>query len=356
MDINSYLKNNFDDIINNIVAENLKTANEQKIKQKSKLDLIQTDEDSDECYSDDDAFYSKDEIYGSINEYDDEYDYENNEDLKIRNDDYNSLHVYLKNEKYPGLKKKNEDYNEENEISKDIMEEEYEEMCKKTVEKFENDKKNKNIDNNENTDKTTEENDPDYEECAKIILDKIKDNKKEDKEESSEEQVYTKKNKITIGNVPKDYSHEYGVFKNLEEKAQNNGEGIDHGEYIFNVINLYMKYYNKKYQQNTNFFAEIEDKDKDTNRQMELFIGAVDEYQYIREVIFKNKKNEFYFEDRDKVKEYMDNEQIESFYVLEIKENENNMKSIYSPSLLDCLNYLRLNDITEDSWNIYNYK
>lgn len=351
MDINSYLKNNFDNIINNIVAENLKTANEQKTKQKSKLNLIQEDEDSDECYSDDDAFYSKDEIYGSVNEYDDEYYYENNEDLKIRNDDYNSLHVYLKNEKYQELKKKNEDYNEENEISKDIMEEEYEEMCKKTIEKIEYDKKNKNIDNDGNIDETKEKDDPDYEECAKIILDKIKDNKQEEKE-----QVYKKKNKITVGNVSKDYSHDYGVFKNLEEKSQNDNNGLDHGEYIFNVINLYMKYYNKKYQQNTNFFAEIENKDKETNRQMELFIGVVDEYQYIREVIFKNEKNEFYFEDRNKVKEYIDNEGIESFYVLEIKEKENDIKSIYSPSLLDCLNYLRLNDMTDSNWNIYNYK
>jgi len=283
--------------------------------------------DDEEIYEEDgNEFYSKEEIYGCVSDDED----------SVECEDYKELHTYMKNEKHI-IPEINEDYKEDEENFKYQVDEEYEKFHKHEMDK-ENDKL---------TEKETDPDDP-----ANIILNEVKAQKEKEKEKEMNEknETFVKHNKIKIAN---------GLGKLMSNKYFNKKEGQeDHGPYIFSIINLFMKYFNTKYRTNLNFFSGIEDTDKDTNKQMELFVAVLDEYEYIKEKIFLGKKDEFYFEDIRLVKEHIDNSNIESVFIMEINLEENKKTTIYSPSLLDCFNYLHINsDINKtDGWNIYNLK
>ena len=134
-----------------------------------------------------------------------------------------------------------------------------------------------------------------------------------------------------------------------EEKPKEDTEEQDDGYYFINLINIFTKYYNNKFEKNENFFNDIK-KNSDTSNQMELFFECTFEHN-----VFKEKNNlsneecfKYYFNNDDKKnikKLFDDNNKI---YVFE----HNNNKIVF-PTLLICLNYIHENKIINDEWGIY---
>jgi hypothetical protein len=124
-------------------------------------------------------------------------------------------------------------------------------------------------------------------------------------------------------------------------------------QYYFNLLNIFIKYYNDKYNKNENFFSNIKDIDKDTTPQMELFYEMIIEYNLITKNddldekegdLLLMKKGELFVKEEDKgiseergdVHKLIKNPKYQQIYCLELP----NKECIYSPSLLICLNYL----------------
>lgn len=104
--------------------------------------------------------------------------------------------------------------------------------------------------------------------------------------------------------------------------------------YYFNLLNIFIKYYNDKYNKNENFFSNIKDMDKDTTPQMELFYEMIIEYNLLKEDIEVEEKGGIW--SKEDVHKLIKNPKYQQVYCLELPKNE----CIYSPSLLICLNYL----------------
>ena len=109
------------------------------------------------------------------------------------------------------------------------------------------------------------------------------------------------------------------------------GGGGGGGVYYFNLLNIFIKYYNDKYNKNENFFTNIKDIDKDTTPQMELFYEMIIEYNLIDEL-----DNDSKWVKEDDVHKLIKNPKYQQVYCLELP----NKECIYAPSLLICLNYL----------------
>jgi len=123
-------------------------------------------------------------------------------------------------------------------------------------------------------------------------------------------------------------------------------------EYYFKFINIFMQYYNDKYNKNENLFSNITDRDKDTNSALELFFEAIME--------FKDLKEKLNIEEIDLLDKYYDSDSEEiinlmksydQVYCLEINEGK---KKIITISLIICLNYVLINKI--EKWNIFMLK
>jgi hypothetical protein len=110
------------------------------------------------------------------------------------------------------------------------------------------------------------------------------------------------------------------------------GEGKD--KYYFNLLNIFIKYYNDKYNKNENFFTNIKDIDKDTTPQMELFYEMIIEYNLVDEL--DNDSKCIKGDSEEDVHKLIKNPKYQQVYCLELP----NKECIYSPSLLICLNYL----------------
>lgn len=117
----------------------------------------------------------------------------------------------------------------------------------------------------------------------------------------------------------------------------------DDGEcdnYYFKLLNMFIKYYNDKYNKNDNFFSSIKDINKDTTPQMELFYEMIIEYNLLNkndELSIDEKKDLFINECREEdVHKLIKNPKYQQIYCLELA----NKECMYSPSLLICLNYL----------------
>ena len=133
-----------------------------------------------------------------------------------------------------------------------------------------------------------------------------------------------------------------------EDEIREDDEGI----YYINLMNIFMKHYNNKYDKKKHFFSDIKDVTKDTSNQMELFFEAIVEYKMIKE---KNNYNDeemmkYYFTDKDKIKNLL-KEHKGQIYSLEIK-----YKKYISCSLLVLLNFIHEKNILEEEWNIYNLR
>jgi len=160
-----------------------------------------------------------------------------------------------------------------------------------------------------------------------------------------------------------DYQDIHEMLEKKKEIIKNENMEIDKQEinkedpeYYFKLINIFMKYYNNKYNKNENLFSNIEDKHKDTNSALELFFEAIMEFKDLKE---KLDINDHGVDQIDLLDKYYDSESKEivniinsydQVYCLEINDN----KKIITISLIICLNYVLVNKI--EKWNIFMLK
>ena len=148
------------------------------------------------------------------------------------------------------------------------------------------------------------------------------------------------------------------IFEEQQEMKKKEEDTINDEYYYFNLLNIFVKYYNSRFNKNDNFFSNINDINKDTSYQMELFFESIIEYKKLKETLnidLDDNAMKYYFDinDKDKLNNFMNNYENQ-IYNLEI----NNIE-IYSPSLLICLNYIleNYNDIYHEiEWQIYNLR
>jgi len=140
-----------------------------------------------------------------------------------------------------------------------------------------------------------------------------------------------------------------------EENQEENQEEDSEEEmlYYFNLINIFTKYYNEKYDKKDNFFTGIIDKEKDTSILMELFFEAIIEFKTIKNLL-KIEDNKILFnyiiQDKEKVAELFD-KQFDQVYCLELEN-----KRLCTLSLIVCLNYIYENNLINENWKIFNLK
>jgi hypothetical protein len=156
------------------------------------------------------------------------------------------------------------------------------------------------------------------------------------------------------------------LFQNFDKSKQHidttNTTGItntnlienDDGYYFFNLMNIFVKYYNNKYDKVEHFFSNIGNIEKDTTSQMELFFDAILEFKMMVEKMGLNNEEameQLYEESEpDKISAMFEkwNSQIYMFELNELK--------LFSPSLIVCLNYVFDKNLLNSDWNIYNLR
>ena len=146
--------------------------------------------------------------------------------------------------------------------------------------------------------------------------------------------------------------HEMLERKKEKEKTIKDNVVEEDPEYYFKLINIFMKFYNNKYNKNENLFSNITDKDKDTNSALELFFEAIMEFKDLKEKLDIEQidlLDKYYDSDSKEIINLMNS--YEQVYCLEI--NEDN-KKIITISLIICLNYILVNKI--EKWNIFMLK
>jgi hypothetical protein len=145
----------------------------------------------------------------------------------------------------------------------------------------------------------------------------------------------------------------------VKDSSINNTEMDE--QYYMDLLNIFIKYYNNKFNKKTHFFSGIENADKDTTYQMELFFESIIEYKRLKEILNNDDDNVIirYYFDETKVEEIrelfkkIDTDEIQ-MYCLEIENNK-----IFTPSLLVCLNYVLekyCERYLELEWSIFNLK
>ena len=142
-------------------------------------------------------------------------------------------------------------------------------------------------------------------------------------------------------------------------------------EYYINLMNIYMKYYNEKFNKTDNFFSGIKDYQKDTSNPMELFYEAIFEFEQFKKILFEDFKedlkdnldlddtniinnlaNKFIFNENDSDKiEHLFQTWKYQIYCLSLAN-----KKYFSPSLIVCLNYINANNLINELWNIFNLR
>jgi len=190
-----------------------------------------------------------------------------------------------------------------------------------------------NIDENvnNNNDSYFESNEDDYTE----------DNIGELYQNMYENTLYKKENIELNNDIDIDNNNDYELDK-------------DEGYYYFNLINIFIKYYNNKFDKKENFFSDINNIEKDTSNQMELFFDALFEYKILKEKLklddLELMKNLYSKDDSEKISKLFETWEYQ-IYIMEI-----NNKKFISPSLIICFNYIYENNFIDLSWNIFNLK
>ena len=196
-------------------------------------------------------------------------------------------------------------------------------------------------------------------------------------EEDLEEQDYI----INYHDVHEMLERKRAIINEKQNNEKQNNEKqlttstCEEPEYYFKLINIYMKYYNNKYNKNENLFSNIEDKFKDTNSALELFFEAIMEFKDLKEKLnidgpfrastlvddpFRASTlvdeydllDKYYDSDSEEIVNLMNS--YDQVYCLEILENNKDNKKIITISLIICLNYVLINKI--ENWNIFMLK
>ena len=138
--------------------------------------------------------------------------------------------------------------------------------------------------------------------------------------------------------------------KNLNKEKDNLENQNEDPEYYFKLINIFMKYYNNKYNKNENLFSNITDKNKDTNSALELFFEAIMEFKDLKEKLnVDDLLDKYYDSNSEEIVNLMNS--YDQVYCLEINEGK---KKIITISLIICLNYVLVNKV--EKWNIFMLK
>lgn len=138
---------------------------------------------------------------------------------------------------------------------------------------------------------------------------------------------------------------DYGEYdEELKEKVELEKQSILNEKYYTLLLNKFMLYYNKRYEDNKNFYSGIKDTN-DTNLQMEIFYKAMYRLNDFKELsgILNNYNcmNCIY-----EIEDFILIENFEDKYVLEYGENKK-----YCQCLLIALNYIIMNNI--EDWVIF---
>ena len=149
---------------------------------------------------------------------------------------------------------------------------------------------------------------------------------------------------------------DYQDLYELGEKNKKNKEEdyIEDTDYYVKLLNIYIKYYNEKFNKKDNLFSNIKNQDKDTNSALELFFEAIIEFKDLKEKLNLDEidlLNKYYKEDDNEIMNLMNT--YEQVYCLEVNEDKENRK-IITISLIICLNYIIINKL--DNWNIFMLK
>ncbi len=202
-----------------------------------------------------------------------------------------------------------------------------------------------------------------------------KSNESDESDESDESNESDGDNKIEDYNkLNESDSDEEQEYKQIENEEFEN-------EFYFRLINVFMKYYNEKFDKNENFFTGIKDYNKDTSSQMEIFFEAIFEFKQLKDKILKELENklvemvvkenniivddsqienkinditlEFIFDENQTEKiSYLFEEWSGQIYCIQISKTK-----FFSPSLIVCLNFILENNLLDkDSWHIFNLR
>lgn len=137
-------------------------------------------------------------------------------------------------------------------------------------------------------------------------------------------------------------------------KHDTNVNSEDNGEYFFNLMNIFIKYYNNKFDKVEHFFSNVKDFDKGTTYQMEMFFDSIIEFKMLCECmnLTSNEAMEHLYKETEpeKISKLFEkwDKQIYMFELGELK--------LFSPSIIVCLNYIYEKNILDADWNIYNLR
>lgn len=137
---------------------------------------------------------------------------------------------------------------------------------------------------------------------------------------------------------------------NLHKESLEN----DNGYYFFHLMNIFMKYYNNKFDKKEHFFSNIKDVDIGTTNQMELFFDAIVEFKMLceqMEISSEDAMKQLYSESEPEKISKMFEKWDKQIYMF-----EHDKIKLFSPSLIICLNYIFEKNILNDNWNIYNLR
>ncbi len=153
-----------------------------------------------------------------------------------------------------------------------------------------------------------------------------------------------------------------------DEDSENKDEDSEDSstKYYFDLMNIFLRYYNEKYDKSDNFFTGIKDNKTDTSNCMELFFESIFEYEQFKQKILEDIKSNTEISDdsiNDLVMKFIFNES-ESDKIAHLFETWENQiycltyknSKYFSPSLLICLNFINKNNLIYESWNIFNLR
>lgn len=309
MNLDEYLNDNFDEILNDtdkyIGTNTIKkkvSINDTNIKKNKKNKQFDPDD-----YEEKEYFDYNDGYFNTANEY---YyiDCDSNSDTDLDLDSKSNQHM------------EKEDNQNEDDCSDDIVNELYEKMTM-------------NMELKNNRINTANNN------LEKALTPHVNN-------------LFPQSNFSNLSNL----SNQFGQSEQFEQLDKTDLELLesDDGYYFINLMNTFMKYYNNKFDKREHFFSNIKDLDKDTTNQMELFFDAVMEFKMVCEQMNINTEKameQLYTENEPEKISKMFEKWDKQIYMFE----QDEMK-LFSPSLIVCLNYVYEKNILGSNWNIYNLR
>ena len=124
---------------------------------------------------------------------------------------------------------------------------------------------------------------------------------------------------------------DYEDFYELKEKQDKIKKEniIEDSDYYFQLLNLYMKFYNEKFNKNENLFSNIKNIDTDTNSPLELFFEAIIEFKHLKDKLNLDEidlLDKYYQENDNEIINLMNSDN--QVYCLEIENNDKTNKII----------------------------